>query len=327
MREDGHGPGDTRRAPSAAPRRRRTRRIVVVVAAVAVVVMGLTAVVAVPSVSDLRAARAVLAGSATDLRPADVARADEYLESVSSRLRGVPARVLGIVPVIGPSLGAMRAVAESAQPVLSSGLDLKSDVDALRHEGLLEQGHIRLDALASLQGPLDDEVAALQSLKGSALDHRDGWVAPPVWDALDEIARRTDELRADADDFAALLRSLRDILGAHGDRRYLVMLLNNAELRGAGGVLTGLGSITIRDGRLGLGRFYPYESLRREPFETVPAPPDFERRYGGYGANTTIFINATYSPDVPERSSSIRAASRRCCRPTTACRYRDGRGS
>jgi hypothetical protein len=78
------------------------------------------------------------------------------------------------------------------------------------------------------------------------------------------------------------------------------MLINNAELRGAGGALTGIGTLTLDDGRLALGSFDPRELLVRKPYRPVPAPADYERRYGQYHANTTLWINATYSPDVPD---------------------------
>jgi Protein of unknown function (DUF4012) len=281
-------------------RRRAVGKVAIAVVAVGALVGGLTYLVAVPSVRDLQSARAVLGGTAADLTKADVARADRYLARVADRLDGYGARVLGMVPAVGPSLGAMRAVAESARPVLSAGLDLKQRLDGLRSEGLLQRGRIRIEDVRALSAPLSAEIDALSALEKSTIERRDGWVAPPVWDALDEIAGRTSDLRSDAETLADLLAILDDLLGGNGARTYLVMLLNNAELRGAGGVLTGLGSITVRDGRVSLGRFYPYENLRRDPGIPVPAPKDFERRYAIWGANNTIFINTTYSSDVPD---------------------------
>jgi hypothetical protein len=260
----------------------------------------LTAIVAIPAAKDLEAARSVLEGDADDLTRADVASASERLRAVEDRLAGPAARVLGFVPVVGSSLAAMRAVAESAQPVLSSGLELKEQLDALRDEGLLAGGRIRVAALQALESPLRDEVTAIRRLQSRAHAHRNGWVAPPVWDALDEIARRSSELAHDAAGATSLLDGLGGLLGTDGPRTYLVMLVNNAELRGAGGALTGVGTLTVEDGRLSLGSFDPRELLVRKPYRPVPAPPEYERRYGAYLANTTLWVNATYSPDVPD---------------------------
>lgn len=280
----------------------RSRRSKILLGALALVVLvaALTAMVALPAVHDLQAARGALEGSAADLESEDVSSALDYLERVDHRLSGVSAHVLGFVPVVGPSLNAMRAVAASARPVLTTGLTLKQRLDELRKEGLLDHGRIRLDAIATLRDPVESEISALGALEGRVEDHRTGWVAPPVWDALDEISRRIDSLREDAGAFRGFLDVVDGLLGADGPRTYLVMLVNNAELRGAGGVLSGLGTMTIRNGKIGLGAFYPYEVLVRHPYKAVPAPADYERRYARYGANTTVFVNATYSPDVPD---------------------------
>jgi uncharacterized protein DUF4012 len=284
----------------APPRRRRWRLVVLVVLALVVVVGGLTALVAIPAVHDLQAAGSALEGSASDLEPADVERAQAYLDDVESRLSGIPARVLGIVPVIGPSLNAMRSVAAAAKPVLGAGLTLKQDLDLVRDRGLLENGRILGFRVEELRPSVERERAALDDLHRTVVEHRNGWVAPPVWDALDEIASRIDSLRRDAGDFDSLINSIDALLGGDEPRTYLVMLVNNAELRGGGGVLSGLGTIELDNGHMRLGRFYPYELLVRHPFEPVPAPTDYERRYAHFGANTTVFVNATYSPDVPD---------------------------
>ena len=61
----------------------------------------------------------------------------------------------------------------------------------------------------------------------------------------------------------------------------------------------GVPSGSARRGRLDLGEFSYYADLSsRTDLRTVPAPPAFERRFARVGANSTIWINTTYSPDV-----------------------------
>jgi hypothetical protein len=274
--------------------------VVLILIALAAAVAALTAAVALPAVHDLQAARSALEGSASDLDRADVEQAREYLDKVASRLSSFPARLLGIVPVVGPSLNAMRSVATSARPVLSAGLTLKEELDGVREQGLLDEGRVQLERLDGLRPAVARETAALGDLEAAVREHRNGWVAPPVWAALEEISTRIADLRGDAGDFGDLLDVVDRLLGAEGKRTYLVMLVNNAELRGGGGVLSGLGTISLDDGRMSLGQFYPYELLVREPLELVTAPADYERRYEHFGGNSTVFVNATYSPDVPD---------------------------
>jgi Protein of unknown function (DUF4012) len=40
--------------------------------------------------------------------------------------------------------------------------------------------------------------------------------------------------------------------------------------------------------------------LRTKPLRSVPAPPDYERRFSRFKANTTLWLNTTWSPDVPD---------------------------
>lgn len=270
------------------------------VVVILLLVGGATAYVALPAVRDLRSARSALEGAAADLSRSDVSAASSYLESVHDRLDGPLAHVLGVVPVVGSSLDAMRAVAESARPVLESGLALKVALDRLRAQGLLDNGRIRVAALERLRPLVEKEANALLALERASRAHRNGWVGPPVWDALDELIGRAHDLRKDASALDRLLGVVNDLLGATGPRTYLVMLVNNAELRGGGGVLSGVGTITLRGGRMTLGSFFPYEALVRHPYRSVAAPEDYERRYGRYQANTTLWVNATYSPDVPD---------------------------
>jgi hypothetical protein len=138
-------------------------------------------------------------------------------------------------------------------------------------------------------------------LAETARDHRTGALFPPLWTALDTLATRARDLGGAAGDARSLLEMTDDLLGAKDERTYLIALINNAELRGAGGVLTGLGTITAHNGRLRLEELFDHlEFLTSGPIRTVDAPPEYVRRYGEFQANTTLTLNATFSPDVPD---------------------------
>ena len=91
-----------------------------------------------------------------------------------------------------------------------------------------------------------------------------------------------------------------DLLGASGPRRYLVLLVNNAEARPSGGIVSGIGLLTLNQGHIRLGAFHYYTDLAQHPYRRVAAPPDFERRYHRYNADTTRWVNVTMSPDTEE---------------------------
>ncbi|HEU0132723.1 MAG TPA: DUF4012 domain-containing protein, partial [Mycobacteriales bacterium] len=109
-----------------------------------------------------------------------------------------------------------------------------------------------------------------------------------------------DALRRDAD----LLDALGGVLGARGERRILVVLENNAELRGAGGLVSVFAEATARDGRVEVGAFRDVADVAepRTHVRRVPAPPDYVARYGRFLADSTLWRNANMSPDVPTSS-------------------------
>ncbi|MPZ91969.1 MAG: DUF4012 domain-containing protein [Actinobacteria bacterium] len=91
------------------------------------------------------------------------------------------------------------------------------------------------------------------------------------------------------------------MLGAEGDRSYLVVFMNNAELRGAGGLPSGIGTLHLDNGRIDLGEFeYIGELTEPHPYRRVAAPDDFDRRFGEFYADTTLWSNLTLSPDLPD---------------------------
>lgn len=250
--------------------------------------------------SDLRAVKETLDSSTRELDAAGVAEAEMRLRDALGRLDSLGARMLRFVPVIGQNVGSLKEVVATSIPTLDAGLGLNDALSALDSHGLIKDGRIQLAELEKLKEPVALQIATLRELTRSLSERRNGWLVPPLWDAFDSLGQRSEELLADAIGIERFLEVGDDILGAGGTRTYLVLLINNSELRGAGGVLSGVGTIELRNGRLRLGEFASVHDLRDRPPQPVPAPPAYERRFGVYKANTTLWLNATFSPDVPE---------------------------
>ena len=277
------------------------RRILLGLALLTVLLLVLLAYVALPARDDLQQARDILSGPLEELTDEKVSEAKASIDDALGRLRGIPARVLGLVPVAGNNLRAVEAVADRIPPVLDAGLRLKNEVEKLEKGGVFRQGRVRVDALAELRAPLEEEVDALGSLEQELNENRSGYLWPPMWDTFDDLLYEVTNLREDSEGLAGVLDSLGPMLGAGSKRRtYLTLLMNNAELRGAGGILTGIGTLTASNGRLETSGFTSVHALRTEKPHKVPVPEDFER-FRLYGANdTSLFLNTTYSPDVPD---------------------------
>ena len=275
-------------------------RIFVTVCVVLLLVMIGAVYVAASSASDLFAARSALEGDVQDLDLEEIEDARDRLASASERLDGTVASIVGVVPVVGQNLGALEAVADGAGPVLEAAVGLKGTVDEIQEEDLVQDGRVRLDLVEEISQPLADQADAFNGLDEKLSDARSGWLLPPVNDQLVDLQERSRDLRSTAGKAAAASALAPAMLGGDGPRTYLVILMNNAELRGAGGILSGAGVVTMNDGRIELGDFSPYGDLGSRPYQRVPAPPEFVRRFGFAKADTTLWINTTYSPEVPD---------------------------
>jgi hypothetical protein len=269
--------------------------IIVVVVAVAAAYVGMRVR------RELVAARSVLDGSAAELSGASIGTADAHLEEALSELNGPAGKLLRLVPVARQNVLALEALARDTRPVLGAAGEFEGAVDGIEDDGLLDAGRIDLALLERLEAPLEEQVAGLEALEKSARANRTGWLAPLLWDEVDSLLFRASELHTGAENAYGLIRAAGGILGGDGPRTYLIVLLNNAELRGAGGIPSGIGTVTIRDGVLHLGHFdYAAELRGSRPYARVPAPADFRRRYGHVWADRTFWVNTTISSDIPD---------------------------
>ena len=260
----------------------------------------LTAYVAVPVAGNLRRVEETIDEAGGELGGKELAEARAELQAANDRLDSLSAKILRIVPVVGGNLASTEAVTEALSPVIDTAAELEERARTFKKGGLISGGQIRIDELTSLAGPLADEVVALEQLEIAAADAMNGTTLPSLWERLSDLRDKARELRSTLENVVTLVRRAPKLLGAGSSRRYLVMLVNNAELRGAGGILAGIGTLSFRNGKLSLEKLSSVHDLDVEPRITVPAPPLYERRYGQYQANTTLWLNATFSPDLPD---------------------------
>jgi hypothetical protein len=276
------------------------KRILLTLGALVLFVVVVSIYLAARTAVDLLSARQALRGAVQDLEAGEIAEARDAVASASDRLDGVLATTVGIVPVVGQNLRALEAVADGAFPVLESAYELRQTADEIDEQDLVANGRVRLELIERMRGPLEDEAEALESLGSQLREARSGLLLPPVHDEISELIDRVEDLRSSAAKASAASGLAPDMLGRDEPRTYLVLLINNVELRGAGGILSGLGTVTMSDGGIQLGDFFPYAKLGSNPYKPVQAPPGFVERFGFAQAHTTLFINTTYSPEVPD---------------------------
>jgi hypothetical protein len=250
------------------------RRVLFGVLAALVLLGGLSVYVGVAIGRELSAARAIFTQSIGELRGEDIAEAKRHLIEANRHLDGVAAGILRMVPLARQNIGAIDGAVDAGIPALSDAETLTDALEDVESRDLLVDGRVQLDAI--------------------------GWLLPPIWDAVAGMGSRVQELHASAERTARLVDIIAPMLGAEEPRRYLVILINNSELRGAGGILSGLGTLHADNGSLDLGEFNYFGDLVDKPPRRVPAPADFTERFARYFADSTEWVNVTASPDVPD---------------------------
>ncbi len=257
--------------------------------------------------SDLTAAREQLtqAADAEDQQATlrRVAAARARLDRASDRLGHPGPRLVAALPLVGRTVDAVRDVTDATRAVVVGGEQL---LEALP-ESLMAGGRLDLAAMTELAQAA--ERAGVRSRGPVArLDEAELALVPR---AVADPVREAQGLLADAPrafgQTSQALTGLRGLLGAGSPRSLLVMLQNNGELRGTGGLVTVFARATAREGRLEVAAFRDVQDVADTADEVteVAAPEDYEALWGPFLANTTLWLNVNMTPDVPTASGVL----------------------
>lgn len=285
-------------------------RIVAGAVAVLVLVVAWAAVAGALAARDLSRARGLLSASPDGLDPAALSQAEGLARRAEGLLRQPGPLLAQSVPLLGRTTRAARIVAESGVATISSA---RSAARLLDERELIQDGRMDLEAVRELHLVLNAAALAmeppLQRLAEVDPALLPGPVARRVREAQDQL------LGADASAAraAALTDALPGLLGADRRRTVLVVLQNNAELRGTGGLISTFAVGTADRGALVLEPFRDVVEVADPPAEAqrVPASPDYTDHYGRFLANTTLWKNTNMSPDGPASSAVLAAVASR----------------
>lgn len=303
--------------PSAPPARRRVRPVLLTltVLLVLVVVAGAwLASRAAQAAQGLTEAGEVLDDLRGDLdgdTAAELARRLPELQHDTARARAAAQdpvwRVAEHLPWAGPHLAAVRTVAvavdDVAREALPAVVDLATLLDApqIRREdgsfdvALVADASPALDRAATVTDAAARSTAAIDT---TGLVAR---VADPVTQVADGLTSAAGALTT-ASDAARLLPPM---LGGDGPRTYLLLSLNSAELRSAGGIVGAVAAFTADDGAVRLVDQRSTLELRPTDEPVLPLTPDelavHTDRLGRWVQNTVL------TPDFP-RSAELASA-------------------
>ncbi|GEL95838.1 DUF4012 domain-containing protein [Cellulomonas composti] len=258
---------DAPEAPAAAaprPRRRRGRAValgfvLVVVALVAALAwVGYRAYGAVNALQD---ARVQLDDVTAEHGLAQLQAIDERLPAVQDATARARERVEDPVwslaehaPWLGAQLVAVRTVAQSLDDVAVGALPAAEDAGALlTGDGLRgADGRIDLAAMSAVQAPLASSAQIATDAAGRVAAIDRGPLVGPLRDAVVTVDDALDEASSTLTSAATTAALMPGMLGADEPRTYLVLALNSAELRSAGGIVGSALVVRVDDGEVTL---------------------------------------------------------------------------
>lgn len=253
-------------------------------------------------------ARSLMSGGIKALNPdaaeALVLRAREDIAALHSELAIVKPLTpyLGWVPRFGPAItgapyllemadaGSEAAVlaVSSLKPALA--IIQQPDFGAARMGELLPILSNAAPDLQLAQDSLDRYSAAREGLNSVVEIENLPW-------RVRQLLELSDQWLPIATDGIRLAPGLPALLGHDGPRNYLILAQNEDELRATGGFITGVGVVTVQDGRiidLSFRDAYQVDKWAEKPYAFPPQP-----YYDFLGLELFLFRDANFWPDFP----------------------------
>lgn len=231
--------------------------------------------------------------------------ANREFAKAEERLSWPVLRVGAGVPVVAQHREVAVTLSSEAADLTALVSDLLENVgpDALNVNG----AQIDVEAVSALAESMDEIDASLAQLATELQRVSSPWLLSPATARLDDLSSEVAEQRARAENTIDVLAALPEMLGANGERVYLVMFTTPVEARGLGGFTANWAEITARDGRIsmsGFGRTDELDEAADAGARTISGPSDWLERYGEFGftngpggaVGAIPFKNVTMSP-------------------------------
>ena len=291
----------------------RRAAVSVLVGAVALVLLaGLAAVVAVglsyqrvqSGASSARSALDAARDGDAEAATASLEAARSSFDTASDRLSGPLTIPAEFVPGLAQQVTAVRTTVDQGRRITTAADDLvaTADYDRLQYDRRLDLAQVQ-----DLAEPTARADAALGQARQELSEVQASWLLPPLRQRVDEFAADIDQARVDTSLAADILEHTPDLFGVDEPRRYLVVFMTPAELRGAGGFIGSYAELELDDGTATLTRSGRIDDLLEAPnpqSRTLTGPADYLERYGRFDP-ARFLQDVTYSPHFPSDASVI----------------------
>lgn len=224
-----------------------------------------------------------------------VSAARQHVDAAQDRVGGIGGTVWSLVPIAGGGVDDVRhlvSALDAATDVLKAGVELHPLV--LGKDASLVKGEkVNLKQLDTVLTLVEDGGARLREADREldAVSGNTPYIGDAVAEARDEAATEIAPALRALDAAEPLLTALPDMLGANGDSRMQIMILNPAEQRYSGGAPLSTTGVTWRDGTPGFDRTRNLSELATKPYRWAKVPGNVFRKRG-----PTYLQSSTFSP-------------------------------
>lgn len=260
--------------------------------------------------SELESAKAALDAGELDAAGTHVANARRHVDDVQNSVQGVGGDVWSLVPVLGGPVRDVRRLGNALDDltaVAEIGVEAWPQVQGPQAR-VFTGDRVDLEALDRLVGRVreaGDHLATARAALEEVHDERIG-VGTSLAEARDAALAEVRPLDDGVRDLDPFLDALPEVLGGEGERKYLVAMLNPAELRYSGGAALSLSTITVDGGRITVG----------EAVDSAESPQFFRPRYwkkvpgNPFHRGRQSMQTATYAPSWPVSGEELLNAYR-----------------
>lgn len=238
---------------------------------------------------------------------ADVAELQKRSSAAASLTSDPVWRAAELVPFLGSNLTAFRqaaytidGVSRDVLPPLSQ-LASTFSIDSFTPR----DGVFNLKTFADAAPTLARARAALDEADTHALAINTSDTVAQVGEGVDRIVQLIDQTRQTVDGLDTAAALLPSMLGADGPRNYLLLSLNNAELRSTGGIPGALTVVTVDKGVLKLGQHSSATALGEFAAPVLPLTDSERTLYNG--TLGTYMQDVNFTPDFA-RSGALAQA-------------------
>lgn len=201
------------------------------------------------------------------------------------------------VPIVAQNVATVDVAVAQARSVLAHASSLLSSARA--RDLCMSGGSVNLGLMRALAPQVRSGLAAVNQASATLAGLDSPWLISPLRSRLDRFRSELSKTRSGEATLNAALAEVPGILGGDGPRKWLLVVLDNSELRGGGGFIGDVGSIDTRGGHISLASMENVIDLVAPPGgATITGEAEYMKRYGWLSPGSD-FQDDAHSPDFP----------------------------